>query len=94
MLNFYFRNYICGQISNTFFLDIDIKYVKINQNMNDDKIDDVIETLEIKYKDCTSFSNKYKLRKMDDLFQYYEGAKWALDYALATIRESKNGKAL
>jgi hypothetical protein len=58
--------------------------------MNQEEIDKVIEILQIKYKDCTSFSNKYKLRKMDDLFQYYEGAKWALDYALTTIKESKN----
>ena len=40
-------------------------------------------------KDCVSFSKKYETRKMDDLFQYYEGAKWAIDYALSVVNESK-----
>jgi hypothetical protein len=26
---------------------------------------------------------------MDDLYQYYEGAKWALDYARSVVNESK-----
>ncbi len=26
---------------------------------------------------------------MDDLYQYYEGAKWALDFAISAVNESK-----
>ena len=58
--------------------------------MDNEIIEQIIERLESKQKDCISFSQKYKTRKMDDLFQYYEGANWALKYALSTINELKN----
>jgi len=58
--------------------------------MNDEIIEKIIEKLESKQRDCISFSKKYQSRKMDDLFQYYEGANWALKYALSTINELKN----
>ena len=32
--------------------------------------------------DCVAFSKKHKDRKNEDLFQYYEGATWALTYVL------------
>lgn len=57
--------------------------------MDQDIHDAIITKLESKKKDCVSFSKKYETRKMDDLFQYYEGAKWALDYALSVVNESK-----
>ena len=57
--------------------------------MNGEVIEKIIEKLESKQRDCISFSKKYQTRKMDDLFQYYEGANWALKYALSTINELK-----
>lgn len=57
--------------------------------MNEEIIGTIIEKLESKKKDCVSFSKKYQTRQMEDLHQYYEGAKWALDYALSTINELK-----
>ena len=58
--------------------------------MNDELFEKIIQKLESKKKDCISFSKKYKTREMDDLFNYYEGAGWAIDYALSTIKEFKN----
>jgi hypothetical protein len=49
----------------------------------------IIEKLQSKQRDCISFSKKYQTRKMDDLYQYYEGAKWALDFAISAVNESK-----
>jgi len=57
--------------------------------MNKEAIETIIEKLESKQKDCITFSKKYQTRKMDDLFNYYEGAKWAIDYVLTIINESK-----
>lgn len=51
--------------------------------------DHILEKLESKKKDCISFSKKYQTRDMEDLHQYYEGANWALDYAISIINESK-----
>ena len=58
-------------------------------NMDEKILEKIIEKLESKQKDCISFSKKYQTRNMDDLYQYYEGAKWALDYALSVVNESK-----
>lgn len=57
--------------------------------MNKRIIEKIIERLESKQRDCVSFSKKYQIRNMNELYQYYEGAKWALDYALTTINELK-----
>jgi hypothetical protein len=57
--------------------------------MDNKTLEKIIVKLENKQKDCISFSKKYQTRKMDDLSQYYEGAKWALDYALSVVNESK-----
>jgi hypothetical protein len=57
--------------------------------MDNKTLEEIIVKLENKQKDCISFSKKYQTRKMDDLSQYYEGAKWALDYALSVVNESK-----
>lgn len=57
--------------------------------MGEKTLDEIVTKLESKKKDCISFSKKYETRKMEDLFQYYEGAKWALDYALSVVNESK-----
>jgi len=57
--------------------------------MDNKTLEEIIVKLENKQKDCISFSKKYQTRKMDDLSQYYEGAKWALDYALVVVNESK-----
>jgi len=40
--------------------------------MEEVDLDKIIEKLESKRNDCVSFSKKYKIREMDDLFQYYE----------------------
>jgi len=58
--------------------------------MDNEVIEKIIEKLESKQRDCISFSKKYQTRKMDDLFQYYEGANWALKYALSIINELKS----
>jgi len=58
--------------------------------MDNEVIEKIIEKLESKQRDCISFSKKYQTRKTDDLFQYYEGANWALKYALSTINELKS----
>ncbi len=57
--------------------------------MDEKTLEEIIAKLESKQKDCVSFSKKYQTRNMDDLYQYYEGAKWALDYALSVVNESK-----
>ena len=57
--------------------------------MDKKTLEEIIVKLENKQKDCSSFSKKYQIREMDDLYQYYEGAKWALDYALVVVNESK-----
>ncbi len=53
--------------------------------MDDLDIQKIIEKLESKKSDCMSFSKKYKVRNMEELKQYYDGANWALDYTLALI---------
>jgi len=58
--------------------------------MDNEIIEKIIEKLESKQKDCISFSKKYQTRNMEDLFQYYEGTKWAITYALSTINELKS----
>ena len=58
------------------------------RKMNEQKINDVLEKLESKKRDCESFSKKYQTRKMEDLYQYYEGAKWAIDYSIALIKNT------
>ena len=54
------------------------------------EISEIIEKLESKEKDCVVFSKKYKSRKMDDLYHYYEGADWALKYALFLLKGLDN----
>lgn len=51
--------------------------------------EEVLKVLESKKKDCQTFVKKYEMRKMEDLKQYYEGAKWAIDFAIATIKNSE-----
>tara|TARA_Y100001936_G_scaffold224241_1_gene241680 strand:+ start:5004 stop:5177 length:174 start_codon:yes stop_codon:yes gene_type:complete len=57
--------------------------------MNEQHIEKIIEELKSKEKDCESFSKKYKQREMDDLFQYYEGAAWAIKFALSLFEQKK-----
>jgi len=57
--------------------------------VDEQKINNILEKLESKKKDCESFSTKYQSRKMEDLYQYYQGAKWAIDYSIAIIKNSK-----
>ena len=58
--------------------------------MTDKILQDIIERLESKKRDCEAFSKKYKTRNIEDLRQYYEGANWAFTFALAQINELKN----
>ena len=59
--------------------------------MESETLHQIIEKLEAKKRDCIAFSKKYETRKMEDLRQYYEGANWALDFALSTIKgENEN----
>jgi len=57
--------------------------------MDEQHIEKIIEELKSKEKDCESFSKKYKQREMDDLFQYYEGAAWAIKFALSLFEQKK-----
>lgn len=45
--------------------------------------------LESKKTDCEVFSKKHKERNNEGLFQYYEGALWALRYTLKLLEESE-----
>lgn len=49
---------------------------------------EIIKQLESKEQDCVNFSKKYKLRQMEDLYQYYEGAGWAFKFAISLIKDS------
>jgi len=57
--------------------------------MDEQQINEILEKLESKKRDCESFSKKYQTRKMEDLYQYYEGAKWAIDYSIALIKNTQ-----
>ena len=49
----------------------------------------ILEKLESKQRDCLSFSKKYKTREMENLYQYYEGANWAIKYAISLLKNDK-----
>ena len=51
------------------------------------EISDIVKTLESKKIDCISFSKKYEKRKNEDLKQYYDGAGWAITFALSLMKE-------
>lgn len=53
-------------------------------------LSEVVKIFESKHQDCISFSKKHLNRKNDDLHQYYEGAKWAFEFVLETIKEKDN----
>ena len=53
----------------------------------DTETNKILKILESKKLDCISFSKKHKDRKNEDLYQYYEGATWALEYAIKSIKE-------
>jgi len=50
----------------------------------------ILEKLESKQRDCVTFSKKYQTRQMEDLYQYYEGANWALTFAISILKKEKN----
>ena len=56
------------------------------------EISDIIKTLESKKIDCISFSKKSEKRKVEDLKQYYDGAGWAIAFALSLIKELNEEK--
>lgn len=58
--------------------------------MNKDSLSQIIEKLESKQKDCVSFSKKFEKRDMQDLFQYYEGANWALKFAISLLKDKND----
>jgi hypothetical protein len=58
--------------------------------INDEEFSLLIEKLESKHRDCIAFSKKYETRKMEELKQYYEGAKWALEFSIAQLKELNN----
>lgn len=55
-----------------------------------EEISKIIEKLESKQRDCVTFSKKYQTRKMEDLYQYYEGANWALTFAISILKKEKS----
>lgn len=56
--------------------------------MTTEELKKILENLESKHRDCISFSKKHKERGNLELFQYYEGAVWALNYAITFIKEN------
>ena len=52
-------------------------------------IEKMLVKLESKQRDCVSFSKKYKSRQMEDLYQYYEGANWAIKYAISILKNDE-----
>jgi len=60
--------------------------------MDDKKIQIIIEKLESKQRDCIAFSKKYKSRNVEDLYQYYEGAEWAIKFTLSLLKEVQSEK--
>ena len=50
----------------------------------------ILKRLESKQRDCVAFSKKYQARKMEDLYQYYEGANWAIKYAISLIKNDED----
>lgn len=58
--------------------------------MNLEELLKILEKLESKQRDCVSFSKKYESRKMEDLFQYYKGANWALSYAISLLKKQED----
>lgn len=55
--------------------------------MDNNLVKEIIEKLESKDIDCKEFSKKHKSRGSDDLVNYYEGASWALKFAISTLKE-------
>lgn len=55
--------------------------------MNYEDFEKILNEIKSKQQDSIAFSKKYKSRDMEELFQYYEGAKWAFDYTLKIINE-------
>ena len=55
--------------------------------MINNEFGEIIKKLESKKIDCEMFVKKYKSRKMTELEQYYDGASWALEYAINLIKE-------
>ena len=58
--------------------------------IDEDIIRKIISELEAKRDEANRFIIKYKTRKMQDLEEYYKGAKWALEYAQKVINETMN----
>lgn len=58
--------------------------------MDDASLKKIIEVLESKERDCIAFSKKYKSRNMEDMVQYYDGADWAIKFAITLIKETCN----
>jgi len=55
--------------------------------INDDDLSSIMEKLESKRRDCIAFLKKYETRKMEEQKQYYEGAKWAIDFTIAQLKD-------
>ena len=55
----------------------------------DKDLEKILEKLLSKQRDCISFSKKYQDRKMEDLYQYYEGANWAIKYAISLLKNDE-----
>jgi len=62
------------------------KVVLFIEDMSED-ISKVLEKIESKRKESERFIAKYNTRGMQDLEEYYKGAKWALEYVQKIIKE-------
>ena len=54
---------------------------------NDEIFSKIVQKIESKEREIVRNLEHHKRREMNDLVQYYEGADWALNYALKVIRE-------
>jgi hypothetical protein len=57
-----------------------------------DEISEILKKIESKRKECQRFIEKYNTRGMEDLEEYYKGAKWALEYTQKIIKEQTKQK--
>jgi len=52
-----------------------------------ENISKILDKIESKKKETERFIKKYNTREMQDLEEYYKGAKWALEFTEKIIKE-------
>lgn len=55
--------------------------------MSHAELNHALSELEGKLREATGLADDYKRRGAKDLEEYYKGAKWAFEFAIASIKE-------